>query len=410
MGEEILQAQVYHLDVDVVVRDGAPGVDLDMADQLAVGHDEGHRIQLHHPMVQSQRQLDLAQGKAVRRGHAVGAVVKGGVHHPHLFHTEGGVRQEAVLGGQTRGRGLLLRRGAGAARRGADQGTEVSVVQVARMQVGGDVGTAGGRIRGQIALQVAVADAAVDVAEVIALLVAHQAALQGVGARRREGDAGQAIEIAEVRTRDIDGGVDLAEVERLGQDAVGDDMGLAGVQVAVEMVGLVAAHVDQRPAGDVQRERIAIDRARTDEGEGPGALAAHLHVVLLRLDRAAQRQVATLIDHPQPAVMDDEVLDRRQLERLGGLGIAAPVGLIASAAIEPDVGILQVDQWQFDLADQQRQEFYRNGELVDLGQIAPALHPARIADREPADHSRGRPGKQAHLEMSGDGYRPAAAP
>ncbi len=180
---------------------------------------------------------------------------------------------------------------------------------------------------------------------------------------------------------------------------MGDDVGGPGVDVHVERIGSAALDMHQRPAGHVGDEGRAVQLAGSLQAEGLGAVAAG------RLgggDHALEAHAALLVDQMDLPVAQDEVLDQRQLGRLGALGSKGPVVAAGLVRIELEARMVDVHQRQLDVARQQRQEFHLHGGAAEVGGLAMTAHPLRIADLEAADRGRGRPGEQVHLEMADD--------
>ncbi len=182
-------------------------------------------------------------------------------------------------------------------------------------------------------------------------------------------------------------------------------MGRARAHIEFEVVGPGPLHVDQGPAGRLQAEGVLVHGPLTGQFE---ALAAAL-VVLRRVDRAGQGEVAARILQGDVAIIDDEALDRRQLDGLGRLRrIEAPVGLVVLVADQVDLRLDDAEQGQVELADEQRQQPGAHVDLADIGEIARA-GPFRIADPEAADLGARRPRQRMDSQMALDAHLPAGA-
>ncbi len=107
LGQEILQPHIADLQIGVVLRDRAAGVQPHPADQLALGEAEGDGIGGHHPVVQFQVQRHLTKRQVGAGDHRTGDIAHDGVRRPHAGHVQGGVGQQPVLRGQLGGLGLL---------------------------------------------------------------------------------------------------------------------------------------------------------------------------------------------------------------------------------------------------------------------------------------------------------------
>ncbi len=236
---------------------------------------------------------------------------------------------------------------------------------------------------------------ALDPAEAVFAPVPQQVAAEAIGRRIGQGDTGQIIEVGQIGARNDQGGAHLSEVERTGQGALGQHMGLAGPQIGVEGVGPIGADIQQGRPTELQAERIAVERAAAAELECAFSRAG---VGLARLQAGVQGQPSDLIRQVQMAVIDDQPLDRRQLHRRRPIGRCAPVHLPGGVAHGVDVGAFQVQQGQFDPAHQQGQELDLDVEPADPRQIAGDA--VGSADLQIVRHSFGREGEQVNLEVS----------
>jgi hypothetical protein len=189
----------------------------------------------------------------------------------------------------------------------------------------------------QHAGHVAVADAAAEAGDVPDFFVARELASQLVGRCVRQGHAGEVVEIREVGAARRDIGREAPQIEGLGDRALGGDARGAGPDVGVERIGTIRPHIQQRPAGDVQREGRAVDRAFASQDEaspGPALAFGGLHGRI-------ECQPALFVGEPQLAVLDLEVPDRRHAERfaLGFALLERPVGAALCVADQDEVGL-----------------------------------------------------------------------
>ncbi len=128
-------------------------------------------------------------------------------------------------------------------------------------------------------------------------------------------------------------------------------------------------------------------------------------------DGARKGQLALDAGHFEVTVIDDEVLDQRQLERLAGLGAVAevPVGVTGLVLEHDDVRPGDFQARQDDMAIQRRQHLGLDIDLVDGGEVV--LRRAvdtggRLADMQSADRSVGRKAEQVDAQMPVDACRP----
>src|SRR5690606_18423749 len=145
---------------------------------------------------------------------------------------------------------------------GADEAGEVVEVQLLRRQVraqeraratGGDAG---------VAAQVAVADgpgeAVVVPGGALAFDVAGEVAVEGVGRRRREGDAEQRVQVGQVFARERELQVEVAEPQRIEQGPARMRGSGAGPRARIDAIWAVRILQVQRGLGTaLERERAA---------------------------------------------------------------------------------------------------------------------------------------------------------
>ncbi len=177
------------------------------------------------------------------------------------------------------------------------------------------------------------------------------------------------------------------------------DRGVAGQDLHVERVGHGGADIEQRAAGRQHLELFAVERAVASQGEGgPAGIAAFVGV-----DRAGKLQFALQVDDGQLAVIDDEVLDRRQFGRFAGILAVAevPIGAAGLVGIEVDDGMVDLQARQDDAADEQGHQFGGDVDRADLGQIL-LRRPVGLADDQPAHRGVGREAEQMNAQMAVD--------
>ena len=255
----------------------------------------------------------------------------------------------------------------------------------------------------QISADVAVAQPAAEIVERIDAAFAHQPALQLVGRGVGQGQAGQAIEIGEVRALRRQVEVEAAEIEGLGQRPLRRDPGGSGADLAVEGIGIAGIDIDQRPAADPQAKRLAVQASVAGQTEAlrPAGL-------LLGRDRAGEGQVALAVIEAEFAFLDDEPPDERHLQRLpGGLVVLGEVPGVAAVggAQQAHIGMSHLQPRQDSVSAQKRQQLHLHGEAFDLRGLA-LSRPFRIVHDDAVEGGRGleRPGPD--LEVPGDGDLP----
>ncbi len=290
---------------------------------------------------------------------------------------------------------------------GPEQRPQVLEVERARAEIAGQVGPAVvRRVDLHRAFQVGRTDAAIDTVDMVDHVVAADLGRDRITRRIGQGQAGQVIEVGQVVAAQRHGGVHLAQVERVQYAALGGDARVAGGDGQVERIGHGRLDVQQRPAGGVHLEHLGVQAAVAGHAEG--------RIARIRLfvseDGAGEGQLALHAGHPEMTVIDDEVLDQRQFQRLAGLGAVAevPVGLARLVLEQDDVGARDFQPRQDDMAVQRRQRLGLDVDLVDEGQVV--LRCAddagrRLANVQAAQCRVGREAEQVDAQVAVDGGR-----
>ena len=171
----------------------------------------------------------------------------------------------------------------------------------------------------------------------------------------------------------------------------------------VERIGPRRVDIDQGSAGDVGEEPRRVQGALAVQNERALSVTVDL---LVRGDRAAEGQVVLDVLISDRARLDDQVVDGRELERLGLLiGVKVPVGPTLGVAKKIDAGVVGFDQGQDGLALQQRKDFDLHRQAGKGGERRPR-RPGRVADDQTVHGGlrRERPGM--NLKVAGDVHRP----
>ena len=199
----------------------------------------------------------------------------------------------------------------------------------------------------------------------------------------------------------------MAEVERPGDLAVRDDVRVRRLDVEVIRIGLVAPHIDKRPAAHVHLERRLVDRAVAQQPKRLGRTPVQ---ALGGVDRGGEPQLALHVLDIEVAARDDELLDRRQLERLAGLRAVrvaeVPVRPALGVRVEDEVRLFDVDQRHVDPAGEQRQQLdvdrgaFDRAERLRTG----GLRPVGLADEELFDDDPRCPGQEVDAQVAVDAH------
>ena len=344
-----------------------------------------------------------------QRADGGGAIGHVGVHLAQPVDVELGVGEQAVLRLHGPGQPNLAGLGRGDLGAGGDAAAEhrLQVLQghQIRAQVAGQHRSRQAGLDPHPAVQVAVADAAVEALVAIDAVVAGQGSGDLVGRGVGQGQAGELVEVGHVRAVDVEAGGKDAEVERLGDLTLGQNGGGAGMDVGVEGVGTARVDVEQRPAGQVQTERLLVEGPLAAQAEalhplGPDHFAGG--------DRANELEMAHLIVDGQAPVVDLKSADGRQAGRLARrLALEGPVVGAVGVAEEGDVGLIGPDQRQDHLAVEQRFQLDRNRQLLNRRHVAgPA---GWVGDAQALDRGGGGPAQQFDVQMAIDGDRSADA-
>ncbi len=208
---------------------------------------------------------------------------------------------------------------------------------------------------------------AVDAGDRIDALITGDLRGQGKARRGRQGQAGQVVKVTQAVAAQGHGGVELAEIERMQDAALGGDARVAGADPHVERIGDGAADIEQRAAGGAHLENLAVEAAVADERESLLAGAGSF----VGIDRALERQVAFEAGQGDAAVGDDEILDERQFGRLARIGAVAeiPVGAAGPVLEQEQGGALDFQARQDDTPGEERHQFGRDGQAVNIGDV-----------------------------------------
>jgi hypothetical protein len=249
-----------------------------------------------------------------------------------------------------------------------------------------------------VAAEVGGPDPAREIVESPGAVVPFERAGQAIGRGVGQGDAGQQIKVVQVLALQAQGRLELAEIERPGDRAVRHQPRPRTREVGGEMIGPVAADVDEGPALDPQGQGRAVHAALAVQHEAGAAVARRL----ARVDAGVQRQAPLLLVEGDVAVGDDQLLDHRQLHALAVVGFGRaerPAGLAVLRRDQGDVGAGEGQQRHLDLAGEQLPEPHGGLDPLDVCRVL-LFGPGRAAEFQIA-HDDGRgPAEQIHVQIA----------
>src|SRR5579871_2231731 len=230
------------------------------------------------------------------------------------FHMQRGVRQQSFRG----------RRNPATA---ADQWSEIGKSERSRGDRTLDERYGARDIDAQVAVQIAFADGPGKMVEPVERAVANERPGDAIGRRTGKGQLRQIVQIRQVATGDRRGRRIAAELKRVGNLSMYNNMGGTGPDISGESVRMRLVNMNQRAAMNVGGEGFCIEGAVAEQLEGaigPGACR------LLRKNRSVEGQATLAVVDRHAAIVQDEATDRRNvpaLRTVRGMPVGAAVGL-----------------------------------------------------------------------------------
>lgn len=279
-------------------------------------------------------------------------------------------------------------------------------------EVDGHRGDFAAEIEIETSLQVTVADTQLEVRDTVPVRRDREASADGVGAERRQGHAGDPIELVETVAGDgegvVDGpgvGVSAPRARRSQLELHPRDLGVhlqwPGPLEQQDLVDGLAAHPHLERF--VLIGAVSVHGQGTARGRGAGQLMEHQAIALAGVHAphvdgyATQAEILQPFEYQARATVRGRNRVRVRRARRGR-------GFFPGARIQhrDRVDVLAGELFDSDLAEKQRQQGQLNPREADRDAVA-APGALRIGDRQPAHGQRRRkPGDELHVAVYGD--------